>query len=207
MIRDNLQEMLLEVQRRRTKRPRQASSEKRTAAFPEERSVFVKAQRQSMNLGVHEAGGSMSGSHWKRVQGDTRRGRADCAWQAGRRKVSVFQADRIILHLSGLLHKPPHPSTCSHGATVRMTRLDAVSGRLEVSAWQVMSPLQAAGRKWPQDSKQQGVRNRARSTGGKPEVAEYFPRARNTSFCLQSLSTGRKCCLPLRVEGRVRFSW
>ena len=36
---------------------RQASSEKRTAAFPEERSVFVKAQRQSMNLGHSQAGG------------------------------------------------------------------------------------------------------------------------------------------------------
>lgn len=71
---------------------------------------------------------------------------------------------------------------------MRMTRLDAGKGQTEVSAWQVMSPLQAAGRKWPQDTKQQGGQEQSQGALGEG--------GRQLNSQEHQVSTGRKCCLP-----------
>lgn len=88
--------------------------------------------------------------------------------------------------------KLPHPASVLMGP-LRMTRLDAGKGQTEVSAWQVMSPLQAAGRKWPQDTKQQG--GQEQSQGALGEDGRQLNSQEHQAFtCSPSLLVGNAAC-------------
>ena len=147
---------------------------KREERFSQKRWVCVKVQRQKMNLGRSQAGGQHGGKGYK---GTTGGAGLTAPWQAGAGSLGPPELTTPLCTSVASSIEPPHPSTCSHGATVRITRLDAGKGLRPVSG----TPLSAAGRKWPQDTKptpaalqkQQGDQKKSQgSTQGRLKVAE-----------------------------------
>lgn len=121
-----------------------------------------------MNLGHSQAGGQHGGKGYK---GTTGSAGLTTPWQAGAGSLGPPELTTPLCTSVASSIKQPHSSTCSNGATVRITRLDA------------------AGRKWPQDTKttpaalqkqQGGQKKRQVSTRGRLKAAEQFPPARNT---------------------------
>lgn len=113
-----------------------------------------------MNLGHSQAGGQHGRKGYKETTGGAG---LTTPWQAGAGSLGPPELTTPLCTSVASSIRQPHPSTCSHGATVRITRLDA------------------AGRKWPQDTKttpaalqkQQGGQKRSQgSTQGRLKVAE-----------------------------------
>ena len=133
--------------------------------------------RKERNLRDREEISDITGSLEVWVKGTTGGAGLTAPWQAGAGSLGPPELTTPLCTSVASSIEPPHPSTCSHGATVRITRLDAGKGLRPVSG----TPLSAAGRKWPQDTKptpaalqkQQGDQKKSQgSTQGRLKVAE-----------------------------------